>query len=204
MNQFWDKKFADKEYIYGVEPNVFLKDSIEKHLNSGSILFPGEGEGRNAVYAAQKGLSVVAFDQSEQGKIKALRLAAEAGVNIDYRLGDLSQMNFPENYFDAAALIYAHLQPNIRTQIHRNIGGFIKTGGIVILEAFSKNHVENQKVNPNAGGPRNVEMLYTKNLIMDDFNDFEPLLIIETEVFLNEGAGHIGKANVVRFIGRKN
>lgn len=203
MNQFWNKKYASANYVYGVEPNVFLKASIEKYVNSGTILFPGEGEGRNAVYAAQKGLSVTAFDQSEQGKIKALKLAAEAGVNIDYRVGDLTRMNFPKASFDAAALIYAHLQPDIRKLIHNSLSGFIKPGGIVILEGFSKSHIENQKINPHAGGPRDIKMLYDRELIINDFSEFEPLLITETEVFLEEGTGHNGKAAVVRFVGRK-
>lgn len=203
MSSFWDQLFSDNSYVYGREPNSFLKESIAKFLTFGNILFPAEGEGRNAVYAARKGLSVTAFDQSEQGKIKALRLAADYEVELDYQTGDLLEMDFSEASFDAAALIYAHMPPGYREAIHQKVTSFIKPGGIVILEAFSKGHTKFQKINPLAGGPRNIDMLYTKEMIIEDFNQFSPLLIEEVEITLSEGNGHNGKANVIRFVGRK-
>ncbi len=55
--EFWDIRYSDSEYAYGTEPNVYFKSFIDTH-SSGKILLPGEGEGRNAVYAAVKGWEV--------------------------------------------------------------------------------------------------------------------------------------------------
>ncbi|MDX1604123.1 MAG: SAM-dependent methyltransferase, partial [Salinimicrobium sediminis] len=83
MQEFWNERYQREEYIYGKDPNEYLKAQL-KNLTPGRILFPAEGEGRNAVHAAKKGWQVSAFDQSEEGRKKALRLAEAEGVEIDY------------------------------------------------------------------------------------------------------------------------
>jgi len=62
----WDQRYADSEYVYGTSPNDFFKQELDK-LGPGKILLPAEGEGRNAVYAAEKEWDVWVFDQSEEG-----------------------------------------------------------------------------------------------------------------------------------------
>lgn len=66
---FWDERYKEKEYVYGISPNEFLKKELLK-LKVGSILLPCEGEGRNAVFAAKNGWNVFAFDSSFEGKKK--------------------------------------------------------------------------------------------------------------------------------------
>lgn len=72
MIDFWNERYAEKEYAYGIHPNQFLADSILKLPKHGKILFPAEGEGRNAVYAAKNGFEVTAFDLSSEGKRKQI------------------------------------------------------------------------------------------------------------------------------------
>lgn len=74
MKDFWDKRYSETEYAYGVQPNTYIKQNIDK-LSPGTILFPAEGEGGNAVYAAKEGWQVTAFDNSEVAKTKDLKLA---------------------------------------------------------------------------------------------------------------------------------
>jgi hypothetical protein len=47
----WNDRYSKDEYAYGEQPNNFLREELEK-LKPGTILFPAEGEGRNAVFAA--------------------------------------------------------------------------------------------------------------------------------------------------------
>jgi hypothetical protein len=75
----WNERYGADEYVYGKEPNGFLKEFIDNHP-PGKILLPAEGEGRNAVYAASKGWEVTAFDFSEEGKKKALKLALKKPI----------------------------------------------------------------------------------------------------------------------------
>ncbi|MDO5664638.1 MAG: class I SAM-dependent methyltransferase [Bacteroidia bacterium] len=203
MKEMWNNKYAVNEYIYGEYPNKYFKYAIDTFLPSGKILLPAEGEGRNAVYAAQKGLEAVAFDQSVEGKNKAEKLAEKVGVKIDYQVGEFPELPLINEKFDVAALIYAHFAPQLRSRYHRLIGNLINPGGFIIVEGFSKQHIEYQNANPNIGGPRNIEMLYTKEMIQNDFFNFEAIELIETEVDLAEGSGHNGIGKVIRFIGKK-
>ena len=107
MKDFWNKRYAEKEFAYGTLPNEFLKEQLQK-ITAGKILFVCEGEGRNAVYAAKQGWHVEAFDLSTEGKNKALQLATQNNVNFNYQVQDANAIQYPENSFDAIALIYAH------------------------------------------------------------------------------------------------
>ena len=100
----WNDRYSKDEYAYGEQPNNFLREELEK-LKPGTILFPAEGEGRNAVFAAQLGWTVSAFDISVEGKNKAFRLAETNKVMIDYHVGDLKTLNYNTGQFDAIALL---------------------------------------------------------------------------------------------------
>ena len=56
MQNMWDSRYSNAEYAYGTTPNAFLKSVLDRIDLTGKILFPAEGEGRNAVYAAKKNL----------------------------------------------------------------------------------------------------------------------------------------------------
>ncbi len=198
----WNERYRQKEYAYGESPNLFLKEQLEK-LNSGKILFPAEGEGRNAIFAAKLGWTVSAFDISIEGQKKAMQLAQKNNVIIDYQVGDLQQLNFNEEEFDAIALIYAHFPPAIRTEYHKTFDTFLRKNGIIIFEAFSKKHLDYLTKNPNVGGPKDIESLFSIEEIKRDFKNYEIIELKETEINLNEGAYHKGLGSVIRFVGRK-
>lgn len=203
MENLWDTRFGQKEYAYGTLPNAFFKSAVDTYNLKGKLLLPAEGEGRNAVYAAKKGLDVYAFDTSIEGKKKAIKLAKETNVTINYEVGDFYGLELLKEKFDAVVLIFAHFTADIVSDYHKRIAELLKPNGMVILEGFSKNHVEFQKINPKAGGPKNLDMLFSKETITRDFPNFEIIKLEEEEVELAEGIFHQGKAKVIRFIGRK-
>lgn len=204
MENFWDTRFKQKAYVYGTLPNAFFKECLDKYKPKGNILLPAEGEGRNAVYAAKKGLNVYAFDTSIEGKNKAIKLAEQNNVIVNYEVGEFFSLKLLSLKFDIAALIYAHFSPDIISQYHKKVAELLKPKGLILIEGFSKNHVEFQKVNPNAGGPKSLDMLFSIETIKKDFPNFEILQLEEVEIELEEGEFHKGKAKVIRFIGRKN
>ncbi|OXB02320.1 class I SAM-dependent methyltransferase [Flavobacterium pectinovorum] len=200
--QRWDDRYSNEEFAYGEEPNNFFKEQIEK-LNAGTILFPAEGEGRNAVYAAKLGWKVAAFDISEEGKNKALKLAATNNVSIDYQVGELKTLNYQAEQFDAIALIYAHFPAEIKSSIHKTLDKYLRQNGIIIFEAFSKKHLEYLAINDKVGGPKDIESLFSIEEIKADFPNYEIIQLEETEIELNEGLFHNGKGSVIRFVGKK-
>ena len=110
----WNDRYSKEGFAYGELPNNYLKAQLEQ-LTPGSILFPAEGEGRNAVFAAKLGWTVSAFDISIEGKKKALRLAEINNVAIDYQVGTLQSLNYNTEQFDVLALIYAHFPADIKS-----------------------------------------------------------------------------------------
>lgn len=199
---FWNDRFAAKEYIYGDTPNAYLKEQLLK-LKPGKALFPGEGEGRNAVFAATKGWEVFAFDPSEAGKKKALQLAKAKRATIDYQISEVITSDYAPESFDALILIFAHFNEDIRREYHKKLASYVKKGGYILMEAFSIKHQENQKKNASAGGPKRPGYLYTLADIEADFPDFTFIKLEETSTELKEGAYHVGKANVIRILAKK-
>ncbi|WP_372776194.1 class I SAM-dependent methyltransferase [Mangrovibacterium sp.] len=197
MSNFWNERFAANEYVYGTEPNVFFKEELKK-LPAGKILFPGEGEGRNAVYAAQLGWDVVAFDSSSEGKAKADRLAKSRNVCIDYQVTTYDDADFPDESFDALVLIYTHVSAEKRREYHQKFARFVKPGGCLIVEGFSK-----EQINNDTGGPKDSSMLWSEAELHGDFASFSDVTIQLLETELDEGEFHAGKAAIIRVVASK-
>ncbi|WP_163408918.1 class I SAM-dependent methyltransferase [Flavobacterium ajazii] len=200
--QRWNDRYSNEEFAYGTAPNNYLKEQLEK-LNPGTILFPAEGEGRNAVFAARSGWKAEAFDISAEGKNKALKLAEINNVTINYQVGELEFLNYHREQFDAIALIYAHFPAEIKSAIHKTLQQYLRKGGIVIFEAFSKKHLEYLAKDDRVGGPKDIESLFSIEEIQSDFPDYKIIELEEKEIELNEGLFHNGKGSVIRFVGRK-
>lgn len=202
MKAFWDDRYGKEAFAYGTEPNDYLKSQLSG-LNVGTILFPAEGEGRNAVFAAKLGWQVSAFDMSIEGKKKALQLAEAQGVKIDYQVGTLADLHFGEEQFDAIGLIYAHFSADLKSAYLQTFDQFLRKGGFIIFEAFSKKHIEYIAKNEKVGGPKDLDILYSVEELLRNFPDYEIIELVETEVELREGLYHNGCGSVIRFVGRK-
>lgn len=195
--ELWDERYRQSGYVYGTEPNRFYREQLVK-LPPGRILLPCEGEGRNAVFAAQLGWEVDAFDFSEEARNKAIQLAAEYGTKINYFLQAAEDfVSRPDNY-DVIALIYAHFRPGVRKTFHRKLVLSLKPGGILLMEAFHKEQIRNT-----SGGPRDPEMLYDETMLLEDFEQLQISLLERYSLNLDEGEYHQGKADVVRVIAQK-
>jgi 2-polyprenyl-3-methyl-5-hydroxy-6-metoxy-1,4-benzoquinol methylase len=199
----WNERYRQPEFAYGHQPNNYLKEQLGE-LPVGSILFPAEGEGRNAVFAAKLGWAVSAFDISAEGKNKAIHLAEANDVTIDYQVGELDGLNYSHEQFDAIALIYAHFPADIKSRYHITLNHYLRNGGVVIFEAFSKKHIDYITKNAQVGGPRDLPSLFSMDEIKTDFQYFEIIELKEKEILLNEGMYHNGVGSVIRFVGRKN
>jgi 2-polyprenyl-3-methyl-5-hydroxy-6-metoxy-1,4-benzoquinol methylase len=195
--EMWDQRYADAEYVYGTSPNVFFKRMLDT-LPAGKILLPAEGEGRNAVYAAECGWNVTAFDQSEEGRKKALRLAAERHVEIGYDLVSLEEAEFSENEFDAVGLVFVHSPASMRQALHHRLLRFLKPGGTLLLTGFAKEQIACQ-----SGGPKDASMLFSSDELLVDFQDLEIISIEKLDTTITEGEFHKGRAMIIELEARK-
>lgn len=198
MKQFWNERYQQTDYVYGEDPNEFFREKLLTLL-PGSILLPGEGEGRNAVWAARQGWKVTAIDYSEAAREKAFALAERhTGIAINYHLDDIDNFPYPRDYYDAVALIFIHVIPEMRLSMHQKIIDALKPGGYIIVEAFTP-----EQLNYLSGGPKNPEMLYTAEKLRDDFASLNILYIEQAIHTLHEGKHHSGPASTIRLFARK-
>jgi SAM-dependent methyltransferase len=201
---FWDDRYKEEGFAYGSKPNAFIAIELKK-LKAGSILFPAEGEGRNAVYAAQLGWDVVAFDMSEAGRGKAMLLASEHGVTMNYQVCDATAFVLnTKPTFDAVVFCFTHFPGPERVEEHRALASLVKPGGMAIMEVFAKGHEEFNSKDPRVGGPRDSSMLFSEEEVKQILNGFQLLELTTEQVELNEGKYHVGTGLVVRVLARRN
>lgn len=107
-------------------------------------------------------------------------------------------LKHPLESFDCIVLIYAHTPADKRHLFHKKVVGFLRPGGTLILEGFSK-----EQFIRNSGGPKNINMLFSEEELLEDFKELKEIKIESLETELDEGTFHCGTASVIRFIGKK-
>jgi len=193
MKGHWNDRYINHEAAYGRKPNVFFAKklrelSITSDLTKMNILLPCDGEGRNAIYAAQLGLKVRSFDTSEVGVKKSLQWAKEAGVTIQSTCEDAFKF-CPKEKYDVIGLIFAHMPSDLREEFHQKIGSWLAPGGILILEGFHK-----EQLGLGSGGPKKEEMLFDVQMMKDDFSKLEFIQLEKAITEIHEGEFHNGEA----------
>jgi SAM-dependent methyltransferase len=196
MKEMWDQRYSSPEYIYGREPNNRYRMLIDS-LPAGRILLPGEGEGRNAVYAARRGWEVTALDQSAEGRCKALALAEEAGVVIRYEVGDLLTMPLPSGTFDLISLIFVHFPPEARLEVHKRLSNLLSPRGVFHLLAFRP-----EQLALGTGGPKNLDLLYSEKELRQDFAELGQVNLSLLDDHFDEGSYHRGPYAAIEMIAR--
>lgn len=193
----WNERYNSENFLFGREPNRFFKEMIDQ-LAPGKLLLPGEGEGRNAVYAAKTGWEVYAFDASAVGRDKALMLAEEEDVEISYQVNLIEGFEPEVEKYNAIALIFCHLPPEIRMTFFNKLSDSLAPGGTLFMEAFRK-----EQLGFTSGGPKDPHMLYSTEQLAVEFQQLTDLDIWTETVDLDEGPGHQGEAKVIRLVGKK-
>lgn len=197
MKHFWDERYRLHEYAYGTEPNLYFRDKLSA-LKPGTLLLPGEGEGRNAVWAAKLGWQVTAIDFSSMGRRKAMQLARKQGVPIGYRVESFHDAALEPESFDAAAVIFFHVPALFMERAFAKITQSLKPGGTLIAELYAA-----AQLGRASGGPQSPELLYTIEQMEGWLNGFVFEELVQTETVLNEGRFHQGEAVVIRVLAHK-
>lgn len=195
---FWDAKYAGADYFYGTEANAWLRAQAAQLQPGLRALAIADGEGRNSVWLAERGLIVTAVDVSPRALAKSAALARTRGVAVELVEADLRAWRWPEERFDVAVAIFAHFPPELRRAIHGRLLRALRLGGTVILEAYSPYQRIYQ-----TGGPADLDLLYTAYRLEQDFAGAEILHLEETITELAEGVGHRGTSAVTRLLARR-
>jgi SAM-dependent methyltransferase len=162
-------------------------------------LLLAEGEGRNAVWVAERGMTVTAVDLSSVGMEKAAKLARDRGVSVTTVTADLAAYDLGENRWDCIAGAFCHLPPPVRTRVLAAIPGALRPGGYFVLEAYTP-----AQVGRGTGGPPVPELMYTADILREALAD--KLAIQRNEELernVVEGKYHNGMSSVVQFLAKK-
>jgi SAM-dependent methyltransferase len=195
----WQTRFAGPGYLFGTEPNAFLKSQAHLLRLGQKALSVADGEGRNGVWLAEQGLEVRSFDFSPLAVAKARDLARQRGVKLETEVADLFTWPWPTAAFDViAAIFFQFAGPDTRDAVFAGIKQALKPGGLLLMEGY---HV--RQLGFATGGPSDVANLWTRELLERAFGDFSSIAITEQDCALAEGHHHVGMSALVDFVGTK-
>lgn len=199
MSNFWNERYAVDGYLFGTQPNAFL-------LSQQALLKPGmyclavaDGEGRNGIWLAERGLRVLSVDSSAVAMNKARTLAQQRGVKVDFELADLLQWEWGDSRFDVVVAIFIQFAaPAERTRMFAHIKRSLKPGGLLILQGYTPRQLEY-----GTGGPPLADNMYTEAMLHAAFAGMEILHLREHDEVINEGVAHHGMSALIDMVARK-
>lgn len=194
----WESRFRVPDYIFGKEPNAFLKAQAHRLPAAGTALSVADGEGRNGVWLAEQGLDVLSIDYSPAALAKARALAQQRGVRLRTELTDVFAWRWPKNAFDVIAAIFIFAAPAERPAFFANLKGALKPGGLLLIQGYRP-----EQPNYRTGGPSDAARLYTRALLEQGFGDMADLDIREHDSAISEGSAHVGMSALIDLVARK-
>jgi SAM-dependent methyltransferase len=195
----WETRFSPPGYVFGKEPNAFLKTQAHR-LHPGQLaLSVADGEGRNGVWLAERGLDVLAIDFSSAALAKARALAQERSVTLRTEVADLTKWRWPEAAFDVVVAIFIQVVfPAERAILFANLKRALKPGGHLLMQGYRVEQLAYR-----TGGPPEPERLYTRALLEEAFGDMTELEIREHDSAISEGTGHVGISALIDLAAKK-
>lgn len=200
MLSLWDQRYSHPDYVYGRDPNDFLRQMANR-IPAGRVLCLADGEGRNGVWLAEQGYEVVSVDQSGVGLAKARQLAQERGVTLETIQADLASFPIEPQQWQGVVSIFCHLPGSLWQQVHQAAVAGLAAGGVLILEAYSPAQLQLQPVH-NSGGPRERDLLVSLEQLQS-LTGIAWEIAEEKQRTLQEGILHQGLAAVVQALGVK-
>jgi len=194
----WDERYDQENFIFGTEPNDFLKQEAYRIPAGGKVLCLGDGEGRNGVWLAEQGFQVTSVDLSQVGLDKTQRFADQRGVQIETIYADLAEWHIEPQAWDGIVSIFCHMMPDERKKMHPRIVKGLQPGGVFLLEAYTPDQINN-----GTGGPSNPDLLVTTEDLTPELKSLDIQLAHNIERDVIEGISHTGLASVTQIIGEK-
>ena len=133
----FDRIYASDRPNFSQNPSTVLVEAIEG-VKPGRALDVAMGQGRNALFLAQRGWTVTGFDVSNEGLNVARANARKAGVPLTAQRSSIDDFNYGDAQWDLIALIYV---PNIAHEgaAMTRLARALKPGGLLVIESFASN-----------------------------------------------------------------
>ena len=194
----WNSRFEGDGFHFGTAPNAWLVEHADLFRPGQRVLCVADGEGRNSVWLAKRGLEVDAFDIAEVGVAKARHFAAEHGATVNFAVSDCDAYAWPQEHYDGVVAIFVQFaDPAMRARLFANMVRALKPGGVLVLQGYTPKQLEYR-----TGGPRIASHLYTVEMLREAFADMKIVELRKYEATLAEGTGHCGRSALVGLIAR--
>jgi len=155
----WDQRYSGPDLVWGAGPNRFVAAEVAA-LPPGRAIDLAAGEGRNAIWLAERGWHVTAVDFSAAGLARAARLAAERGVTVDWVLADLLAWQPAARGYDLVLIAYLHLPSAGLARVFRAAAAAVAPGGTLLVIGHDRDNIARGH-----GGPQDPGRLYTPALV---------------------------------------
>lgn len=194
----WNERYRAVPLVWSATPNRWLVRETAD-LPPGHALDLAAGEGRNAIWLAERGWQVDALDFSSVAVERAERLASERGVTLSTRQVDLTEFSPTPDTYDLVLVSYLHLPHPLLNQVLRNAATAARPGGTLLLFGHDVTNLEH-----GTGGPPDPAVLTSPELVTAAWSEFADITSAEVET--REVTTEAGTANaldtVVRAIRR--
>lgn len=194
----WDQRFATDDYVFGKAPARFLVEHASYLTPDATALSVADGEGRNSVFMAQKGMQVDALEFAPSALRKAETLAREHGVSVTFQQTDVLNHDWPKTYDLVSGIFIQFVGPDDRKRLFEGMKASVKPGGLIMLHGYMPEQLEH-----GTGGPRFAENMYTEDGLRADFAGWDILRCHAYEREVDEGRGHSGLSALIDFVARK-
>ena len=169
----WDARYAQKELLWTARPNRLFAAEVAG-MEPGRALDVACGEGRNAVWLAERGWHVTGVDFSEVALGKAAELARARGVEVEWVAADALAHEPPPGAFDLVAVLYLQLPRDELARALRRAARAVAPGGVLIVLGH-----DTRNLTDGYGGPRDASVLFTPADVVASLDDLLDDLVVE-------------------------
>ncbi len=195
----WNRRFSGEGFLFGREPNEWLRGQAALLPSAGRVLCVADGEGRNGVWLARRGLRVASFDVSAVAVAKSIAFAREERVDLDAQVADCDGYEWPVGTCDAVVAIFVQFaDPAQRERLFERMVAALAPGGVLVLQGYTPKQLEYR-----TGGPPFASHLYTEAMLREAFAGLEILALREYEAEVREGTGHNGRSALIGLVARR-
>lgn len=180
----WNDRYRDQELVWSAGPNQFVAELVAD-LPPGRAIDLAAGEGRNAVWLAERGWDATAVDFSDVAIAKARQIAERRAVTITTEVADLTTYELPPERYDLVLVAYLQLPAEQLDPILARAAAAVAPGGTFLLVSHDASNLDG-----GYGGPQHISVLTTPEQVVAAVGDtvvIEQAEVVERHVQTADG-----------------
>jgi SAM-dependent methyltransferase len=151
----WNERYRAADLVWGTEPNRFVAEALADRVPVGRALDLACGEGRNALWLAQRGWQVTAVDLSDVAIERARKLAAAEKLEVDWVCADLASYEPDPEAFALVVISYLQVPKDARRSVLSRAASALAPGGGLFMIGHAR-----RNLTEGVGGPRDPAVLW--------------------------------------------